>query len=290
MLSRKADGPLSVHIPRPGGRSALLDARRRHRRHRLPRRRRVAAARGRSPRTERCRRRLGHRVGGRSAGAAAAPAQRRPARAPAATAERPRRGRRPGARARRAGFRLGDRRVTASSSLARPSDGDSLKGGDCGTLPGLDSIVMPRLRKLAECPDAAGATGKLHLVVHIDFPRGGIGVDLGKGNGVSASDALLACAKTDMSGAAPAGIAHENPRYSVAYSVTFGSGTPGNAPSSGTSTPPAHPGGDRPRRAPRRSSGRSPSFATRPRPARSSRAFSEGRSYASARRRTAGTP
>ena len=34
-----------------------------------------------------------------------------------------------------------------------------------GMLPGLDGIVMPRLRKLADCPEATGATGKLHLVV-----------------------------------------------------------------------------------------------------------------------------
>jgi hypothetical protein len=122
-------------------------------------------------------------------------------------------------------------------------DGDSLKGGECGTLSGLDAIVMPRLRKLAECPDAASASGKLHLIVHLDFPRGGIGVDLGKGHGVSAPDALLACAKTDMGGAGLSGIAHENSRYSVAYAVTFGSGA-SSAPSSAASTPPAHAGGE----------------------------------------------
>ena len=125
----------------------------------------------------------------------------------------------------------------------KTSDGDSLKGSECGSLPGLDSIVMPRLRKLAECPDAASASGKLHLVVHVDFPRGGIGVDLGRGHGVSAPDALLACAKADMSGAAPSGIAHENSRYSVAYSVTFGGAAPG-ASSAAASGAPARPGGE----------------------------------------------
>jgi hypothetical protein len=107
----------------------------------------------------------------------------------------------------------------------KTSDGDSLKGGDCGTLPGLDGVVMPRLRKLAECADAAGESGKLHLVVHVDFPRGGVGVELGRGQGVSSPDALLACAKTDVAGATLAGISHDNPRYSVAYSVTFGGET-----------------------------------------------------------------
>jgi hypothetical protein len=104
----------------------------------------------------------------------------------------------------------------------KDSDGESLKGSECGTLPGLDGIVMPRLRKLTECPEAATASGKLHLVLHVDFPHGGIGVDLGRGHGVSSPDALLACAKSDISGATLSGVPHENPRYNVAYSVTFG--------------------------------------------------------------------
>jgi hypothetical protein len=121
----------------------------------------------------------------------------------------------------------------------KTSDGDSLKGGDCGALPGLDGVLMPRLRKLAECADAAGETGKLHLVLHVDFARGGFGVDLGRGQGVSSADALLACAKTDVAGASLAGIPHDNPRYSVAYSVTFGAGggTPAAGAESATSTP-----------------------------------------------------
>jgi hypothetical protein len=124
------------------------------------------------------------------------------------------------------------------------SDGEAMKGGDCGSLPGLDGIVMPRLRKLADCPEAAGASGKLHLVVHVDFPRGGLGVDLGRGHGVSSPDALLACAKSAVSGAGLSGVAHDNPRYSVAYSVTFASEGAG-APSASASAS-AHPasGGD----------------------------------------------
>ena len=124
----------------------------------------------------------------------------------------------------------------------KSSDGDSLKGGDCGSLPGLDSQVMPRLRKLSECPDAAGASGKLHLVVHLDFSRGALSVDLGKGHGVASPDALLACAKTDVTGVGLGGVAHDNPRYSVAYSVTFdpaGGASPAQSGSAGTGATPA---------------------------------------------------
>jgi hypothetical protein len=118
----------------------------------------------------------------------------------------------------------------------RTSDGDSLKGGDCGSLPGLDSLVMPRLRKLAECPEAAGASGKVHFVVHLDFPRGGVSVDLGRGHAVPAPDALLACAKADVTGVGLTTVVHENPRYSVAYSVTFAGGN-GAAAASASGTP-----------------------------------------------------
>jgi hypothetical protein len=106
----------------------------------------------------------------------------------------------------------------------KTTDGDSLKGGDCGTLPGIDGIVMPRLRNLSDCPDAVGANGKLHLVLHIDFSRGSLLVDLGRGNGVASPDALLVCAKGAIQGANLVGVPHDNPRYSVAYSVTFAPG------------------------------------------------------------------
>jgi hypothetical protein len=115
-----------------------------------------------------------------------------------------------------------------------------MKGADCGTLPGLDSLVMPRLRKLAECPDAAGASGKVHFVVHLDFPRGGLGVDLGRGHAVSSPDGLLACAKADVAGLGVTTVQHENPRYSVAYTVTFS----GGAPAPGSASAPPRAGGE----------------------------------------------
>lgn len=115
----------------------------------------------------------------------------------------------------------------------RSSDGDTLKGGDCGTLPGLDGIVMPRLRKLSECADASGASGKLHLVMRLDFGKNALSAELGKGQVVSNPDALLACARGDVSGASLGGVQHDNPRYSVAYTVTFGGGGTASASATG---------------------------------------------------------
>ncbi len=123
--------------------------------------------------------------------------------------------------------------VTRGAIFAcKTSDGDSLKGSACGTLPGLDGLLMPRLRKLAECPEAAAATGVFHLIVHPDFGRGSVGVELGRGQGVSSPESLLACAKANLASASVAAIPHDNPRYSVSYRVTFGAGAPADVPAS----------------------------------------------------------
>ncbi len=107
----------------------------------------------------------------------------------------------------------------------KTSDGDSLKGSECGSLPGLDSLVMPRLRNLADCPEAASATGKMHFVARLDFGRAALSMELGRGQSVASPDAILACAKTAVTGLALGGVTHENPRYSVAYTVTFDAGS-----------------------------------------------------------------
>jgi hypothetical protein len=112
----------------------------------------------------------------------------------------------------------------------KTADGDALKSGECGALPGLDSVVMPRLHKLSDCADAAQASGKLHFVARVDFPRNAVAIDLGKNPGVPAADGILTCAKEAFAGATPGNGAHDNPRYSVAYTVTFGSPASSGAP------------------------------------------------------------
>jgi hypothetical protein len=103
----------------------------------------------------------------------------------------------------------------------KSADGASLHASDCGGLPGLDRIVMARLRKLGDCPAAAGVNGTLHFVARVDFDRGG-SVELGRARGTSPPEALVACAKATMAGVSVAGVTHDESRYSVAYSVAFG--------------------------------------------------------------------
>jgi hypothetical protein len=119
--------------------------------------------------------------------------------------------------------------------------GEVFKGGDCGALPGLDALVVPRLRKLADCSDAASTAGKLNLVVRADFGRDALRIDLGRDRGVSTAEPLLVCAKTALASVSLEGVAHDHARYSVAYAVTF-AGAPapaGPAPTASLSTPAA---------------------------------------------------
>jgi hypothetical protein len=106
--------------------------------------------------------------------------------------------------------------------------GEQLKGADCGKLKGLDALVLSRLHKLAECPDAAAARGRMTLVLHLDFARGWLSADLGHTQTVAAPDPLLACARADLAGATLATVSRDNTRYSVVYSVVFES--PDGAP------------------------------------------------------------
>jgi hypothetical protein len=128
----------------------------------------------------------------------------------------------------------------------KTDSGESLKAGECGSLAGLDGVLLPRLRKLADCPAAAGIAGTLRLVAHVDFEHG-VSVDLGRNHGgMPSAEPLLACAKVDVAGANVAHVSHEHPRYSVAYTVAFAQEGPAGAASNtapastnGSSAPPS---------------------------------------------------
>jgi hypothetical protein len=119
----------------------------------------------------------------------------------------------------------------------KSGDGGALKASECGAVVALDSAIAPRLRRLAECPDAASAEGKLRLVLHVDFGRGAVDAEQGRGTtGISHPEPLVACARVQLAGIGLGGIPHDNPRYTVAYVVTF---TAGRAAGSDTIAPPA---------------------------------------------------
>jgi hypothetical protein len=108
-----------------------------------------------------------------------------------------------------------------SISSCKTAEAESLKASECGSLAGLDAIVLPRLRKLSACPAATAASGKLHLAVHVDFVHGVVSADLGHGRNPAEADALIACVRANLAGVNPAALTHDKPRYTVSYSVTF---------------------------------------------------------------------
>ncbi|MDB4937098.1 MAG: hypothetical protein JWP87_4070, partial [Labilithrix sp.] len=112
----------------------------------------------------------------------------------------------------------------------KTSDGESKKGKECGSLAGLDNVVPPHLKKLAQCSAAEGQTGKLSFVATAVFPSGGLSWDVGKSSTVGNVDGITSCLKTHFSGVTATGIAHEHNRYTVAYNVTFAPGLEVAAP------------------------------------------------------------
>jgi hypothetical protein len=119
--------------------------------------------------------------------------------------------------------------------------GDTLRSSECGNLPGLDAVVLPRLRKLSECPEAAATNGRLRLVVRADFAHSSLGVELARDHGVPSAEPLLTCAKGALASASLDGIAHENARYSVSYGVTFVPPSPSVPAGAPPSVPEANP-------------------------------------------------
>jgi hypothetical protein len=118
----------------------------------------------------------------------------------------------------------------------RDEEGQTLKGVTaCGGVSGFDAIVQPRLRKLAMCPAASGATsGKLSVVFNLDFVTKRVGAEVGKSSTVPDVEGFTTCVKSAFQGVSLGALDHQNPRYAIAYNVTFSPGdhtTPDPQPS-----------------------------------------------------------
>jgi hypothetical protein len=119
----------------------------------------------------------------------------------------------------------------------KSEDGDVKKGvGGCGAVPGFDAIAQPRLRKLAQCPAAIGASGKLSVVFNIDFPQNRVAVEIGKSSTVANMDAFASCVKPVFQGVSLGALDHQNPHYALFYSLVF---SPKAASAVAAATPPA---------------------------------------------------
>jgi hypothetical protein len=119
--------------------------------------------------------------------------------------------------------------------------GDSLKGKECGGLAGLDPIVQARLKHVAQVPGAAGNLGKLSVTLNLDFTQNRVSyVDVGKASTVKDTEPFKTFLAGEMKSMSLKPVDHENPKYSVSYTVTLAEGvaaTPGAGSGSGSGTP-----------------------------------------------------
>lgn len=103
----------------------------------------------------------------------------------------------------------------------KTDEGETKKGKECGPTASLDMLVGTRLKKLASCSAAEGQTGKLSFMVTADFASSRLTWDVGKSSTVGNLDGLGTCLKTHFQGVSTAGVLHDHPRYTVAYTATF---------------------------------------------------------------------
>ena len=228
MPLRKADGPLTVQLPSPAQDRPSWLGRRCHRGGRLRRRCGVAPSGGREAGSERARiaGRLRERKrasrGGRRVPASVAPAV--PVALPSPVA--------PSSLASSSlpsstspSASAGGVRVSVAHGAifsCKTAGGESLKGTECGVVAGLDGARLAatsQARRLSRGGrQQAGRFASSSGPTSRAMPSRWSSVT----TTASSSGPLLACAKSALASATLDGIAHDNPRYSVAYAVTFG--------------------------------------------------------------------
>jgi hypothetical protein len=103
----------------------------------------------------------------------------------------------------------------------KTAEGEFQKGQACGNTPTFDTLAHPRLKKLAHCPGAQGLSGKLTVVFSLDFVRNKINFSFGKTSTISNKDTLDQCLRMSLENVSLNAVAHDNPLYSMFYSVTF---------------------------------------------------------------------
>jgi hypothetical protein len=122
--------------------------------------------------------------------------------------------------------------VTRGAVLTcKTAEGAVLKGNTaCGTVPGFDLLAQPRLKRLAQCPAAADASGKLSVVFNVDFVRNRVNFELGKTSTLENRDSVSQCLRSSLEKMSVNAVEHDHPLYGIFYSVTF---TPRDRPEAG---------------------------------------------------------
>jgi hypothetical protein len=102
----------------------------------------------------------------------------------------------------------------------KTDDGALLKAAECGGF-SFDAVAQPRLKKLEKCEAADGISGKLGVVLDVDFESSRVGVENGKATNIPSPEPLLACVKDAFNGAPLGGVDHKHPHYTILYTLTL---------------------------------------------------------------------
>lgn len=125
--------------------------------------------------------------------------------------------------------------VTDKGVVERCSD-KGKKAESCDAF-GFDSVAIPRIEGLAQCPAALGLEGKLGIRFDVDFKRKH--VSLGKGDKTSLPSStvkgVLGCVGDRLKDIDLEKIDHEHERYTVVYEAKFY--PPGKRPATGPAEP-----------------------------------------------------
>jgi hypothetical protein len=113
--------------------------------------------------------------------------------------------------------------VVGPGKIVRCSDKKDKKIDDCEKLL-FDPIAVKRLRELAKCPSAMGASGKMTIGFEVDFGKKEVGVKKTKAKATVPSATVagvVACAAREFGNVSLDEVPHKHRRYTLEYAVTF---------------------------------------------------------------------
>jgi hypothetical protein len=113
--------------------------------------------------------------------------------------------------------------VVGPGKIVKCSDKKDKKIDDCEKLL-FDPIAVKRLRSLTRCPSAAGLTGKMNVVIEVDFGKKEVGIKkTKKGNSLPSSTVagIVQCAARDFANASLEEVPHKHRRYTLEYGLSF---------------------------------------------------------------------
>jgi len=113
--------------------------------------------------------------------------------------------------------------VVGAGKIVRCSDRKDKKIDDCEKLL-FDPIAVKRLRELARCPSAMGASGKMTIGFEVDFGKKQVGVKKAKARASVPSATVagvIACAAREFGNVSLDEVPHKHRRYTLEYAVPF---------------------------------------------------------------------